>query len=226
MVYEGDGELGVDGGGIGVAGGGGFVDFLVGALTAVAAGEGDCGERALDGGVGGADRAGEGVQVGAEVGAEVGPRDEEVRLRAIPVLGHDVVQSEEGAGRGRAVVVPDMGVVGIGAKARDAFGDQTEFRGRGQVCFGGIDRGSSFAGLIRDGCDDPGIVTGGIKKAVKLTNVGGAETIVVVHDDVQGDGAEGEEGKKGGQDVGGWKAHCGGKQMLQLCSTRPHRLDE
>lgn len=131
LVYESDGELGVDGGGIGVAGGGGFVDFLVGALTAVAAGEGDCRERALDGGVGGADCAGEGVQVGAQVSAEVGPRKEEVRLRAVPVSGHDVVQSEEGAGGGRAVVVPNVGVVGIGAKARGTFGDVAEFRSRG-----------------------------------------------------------------------------------------------
>lgn len=103
----------------------------MGALTAVAAGEGDCRGRALDGGVGGADCAGEGVQVGAKVSAEVGPRNEEVRLRAVPVSGHDVVQSEEGAGGGRTVVVPDMGVVGIGAKARGNFGDEAELRRRG-----------------------------------------------------------------------------------------------
>ena len=37
LVDEGDGELGVDCGRVGEAGGGGFVDFLVGALGAVAA---------------------------------------------------------------------------------------------------------------------------------------------------------------------------------------------
>ncbi len=65
LVDEGDGELGVDGGGVGVAGGGGFVDLFVGALAVVAAREGDCGEGTLDGGVGGAYCAGEGVQEGA-----------------------------------------------------------------------------------------------------------------------------------------------------------------
>ena len=64
LVYERDGELGVDGSGVGVAGEGGFVDLFVGALAAVAAGEGDGRERSLDGCIGGANCAGEGVQEG------------------------------------------------------------------------------------------------------------------------------------------------------------------
>lgn len=65
LVDEGDGELGVDGGGVRVAGRGGPVDLLVGALGAVAARERDGREGALDGGVGGANGAGEGEQEGA-----------------------------------------------------------------------------------------------------------------------------------------------------------------
>ena len=45
-------------------------------------------------------------------------------------------------------------------------------------------------------------MTCGIEEAVKFTDVGGAETIVVIHDDVKGDRAEGEEGEEGGQGVG------------------------
>ena len=107
-----------------------------------------------------------------------------------------------------------MGVVRIGTKARGAFGDQVEFRRCGQVGFGGVDRGASFAGLIAYGCDDPGIVTGGVEEAIEFANVGGTETIVVVYDDVEGYGAEGEEGKERGQGVGCWETHYEGKQML------------
>ena len=64
LVHESDGELGVDGRGVGVAGGGGFADLFVGALGVVAAGEGDRWEGPLDGCVGGADGAGEGVEEG------------------------------------------------------------------------------------------------------------------------------------------------------------------
>ena len=214
LGHEFDGELGVDGGGVRVAGRGGFVDFLVGALGAVAGGEGDGGEGTLDGGVGGADCSGEGVQERAQVVAEVWAREEEVRLRAVPIVGHDVVQSEEGAARGRPVVVPDVGVVGIGAEARGAFGDQAVLRRCGQVGFGGVDRGATFAGLIDYGGDDPGIMTGGVEEAVEFANVGGAETVVVVYDDVEGDGAEGEEGKERSQGMCCWETHFEAKEML------------
>ena len=127
LINKSDRELCVDGSGIRVARGGGFVDFFVGALSAVTTGKGDGGKRTLDGSVGGANCAGEGVQEGAEVGAKVGPRQEEVRLGAVPVVGHDVVQSEECAGRRRAVVVPDMRVIRISAKARGTFRDEAEF---------------------------------------------------------------------------------------------------
>lgn len=139
LIYEVDGELGVDGRGVRVAGGSGFVDFFIGALSAVAGRESDGGERALDGGVGGADCSGEGVQKRAQVVAKVWPGNEEVRLGAVPISGHDVVQGEEGAARGCSVVVPDMGVVRIGTKARGALGDQAIFRRCGQVGFGGVD---------------------------------------------------------------------------------------
>ena len=215
LGHEFDGELGVDGGGVRVAGGGGFVDFFVGALGAVAGREGDGGEGTLDGGVGGAYCSGKSVQKRAQVVAKVWAREEEVRLRAVPIVGHDVVQSEEGAARGCPVVVPDMGVVRISTEARGAFGDQAVFRRCGQVGFGGVDRSATFPGLIDYGCDDPGIVTGGVKEAVEFANVGGAETVVVVYDDVEGDGAEGEEGKERDQGVGCWETHVEGKQMLQ-----------
>lgn len=65
LIDEGDGELGFDGGGIGVAGGGRLIDFLVRALGAVAAAECDRWEGTLDGGVSGADCTGESVQEGA-----------------------------------------------------------------------------------------------------------------------------------------------------------------
>lgn len=58
LVYECDSELGVDGGGVRVAGGCGFVDLFVGALAVIAASEGNRWERTLDGCVGGADCAG------------------------------------------------------------------------------------------------------------------------------------------------------------------------
>lgn len=111
-----------------------------------------------------------------------------------------------------------MRVVRIGAEARGAFGDEAVLRRCGQVCFRGEDFCASFSRLIGDRGDDPGIVAGGIKKAVKFTNVGGAETIVVVYDDVQGDGSEGKEGKQGCQRVGGWDTHIEGKQWLQCLS--------
>lgn len=57
-------------------------------------------------------------------------------------------------------------------------------------------------------------MAGGVEEAVELANVGGTEAIVVVHDDVEGDGVEGEEGKERGQGVGGWETHFEGKQML------------
>ena len=123
---------------------GGLVDLFVGALTAVTAGECNGRKRALDGGVCGAYCAGERVQEGAQIGAKIGPREKEVRLGAVPVVGHDIIQSEECAGHGRTVVVPDMGVVGISAKARGAFGDKAVFGGCGQVSFGRIDCGASF----------------------------------------------------------------------------------
>ncbi len=220
LVDEGDGELGVDGGGVGVAGGGGLVDFFVGALAVIAAGEGDGGEGALDGGVGGTDGAGEGVEEGTEVVAEIGPGDQEVRLGAVPVIGHDVVEGEEGAGGRRSVVVPDMGVVGIGTEARSAFRDDAILRRCGQVCFGGEDFGASFSRLIRDGGDDPGVVAGSIEEAVEFANVGGGESIVVVYDDVESDGGEGEDGEEGGQGVDGWKTHVEGKEMLRVQRSR------
>lgn len=65
--------------------------------------------------------------------------------------------------------------------------------------------------MIVYGCDDPGIVTGSVKEAIEFANVGGTETIVVVHDDVEGDGAEGEEK---GQGMGCWETHSKAKQML------------
>ena len=200
--------------------GGGLVNLLVGALTAVTTRERNRGKRALDGGVGGAHCAGECVQEGAKIVAEVGPREKKVRLGAIPEVGHDVVQSEECAGRGRTVVVPDMGVVRISAKAGGAFGDKAVFGGCGQVCFRCIDRRASFSGLVRDGCDDPGIVTSGVEETVQFADVGRAKTIVVVHDDVKGDGTEWEEGKERGQGMGGWETHFEEKHMLQYSPTR------
>ena len=139
LVHEVDGELGVDGSGVRGARGSGFVDFFVRALGAVTGRESNGGERALDGGVSGAYRSGEGVQKRAQVIAKVWPRDEEVRLRAVPISGHDVVQSEESDARGGPVVVPNMGVVRIGTEARGAFGDEAIFRRCGQVGFGGVD---------------------------------------------------------------------------------------
>ena len=107
-----------------------------------------------------------------------------------------------------------MGVVGIRTKARGAFRHQAIFRRCSQVGFGGEDGGASFAGLVVNGCDDPGIVTGRVEEAVEFANVGGAETIVVVYDDVEGDGAEGEEGKERSQGVGCWETHSEGKEMM------------
>ena len=108
-----------------------------------------------------------------------------------------------------------MGVVRIGTKTRGAFGDQVVFRRCGQVGFGGVDRCAPFSGLIDYRCDDPGIVTGSVEQAVEFANIGGTETIVVVYDDVEGDGAEGEEGKERSQGMGCWETHFKGKQMLQ-----------
>ena len=48
MIYYGDGEGGVDGGGVGVAGFCGRVYFFVAALGAVAGAEGDGGDGAFD----------------------------------------------------------------------------------------------------------------------------------------------------------------------------------
>ena len=48
LIYDFDGELGVDGGGVRVTTLGGGVYFFVAALGAVAAGEGDGGDGALD----------------------------------------------------------------------------------------------------------------------------------------------------------------------------------
>lgn len=152
--------------------------------------------------------------------AEIGPSHQEVRLSAVPVVGHNIVQSEEGAGSRRTVVVPDVRVVRIGAEARGAFRNEVELRRCGQICFGGKDFGASFSGFVRDGCDDPGVVAGDIEKAVKFANIGGAKTIIVVYDDVKGDGSEGKEGKERGQGVGGWETHVEGKQMPQCFSRR------
>lgn len=130
------------------------------------------------------------------------------------MVGHDVVEREERAGGGRAVVVPDVRVVGVGAEARGAFGDEVEFGRGGQVRFGGEDFGAASSGLVGDRGDDPGVMPGGIEEAVEFADVGGAESIVIVHDDVEGDGCEGEEGKEGGQGVGGWETHFERKQIL------------
>ena len=108
-----------------------------------------------------------------------------------------------------------MGVVGIGAEARGAFRNEIELGRCGQVCFGGKDFGASFSGLVGDGCDDPGIVAGGIEEAVQFANVGRAKPIVVVYDDVEGDRSEGKEEKEGYQVVDRWATHFEGKQMLQ-----------
>ena len=118
-----------------------------------------------------------------------------------------------------------MGVVRISTKARGAFGDQAVFRRCGQVGFSRVDRGASFSGLIVYGCDDPGIVTGGVEEAVEFANVGGTETVVVVYDDVEGDGAEGEEGKERGQSVGCWETHSEGKQMLHSLVGRVKNME-
>ena len=107
-----------------------------------------------------------------------------------------------------------MGVVRISTKARGAFGDQAVFRRCGQIGFSGIDRGASFSRLIDYGCNDPGIVTSGVEEAVEFANIGRAETIVVVYDDVEGDGTEGEEGKERSQGMDCWETHSEGKQML------------
>ena len=57
-------------------------------------------------------------------------------------------------------------------------------------------------------------MTGSVEEAIEFANVGGTETIVVVYDDVEGDGAEGEKGKEKGQGVGYWETHFKGTQML------------
>lgn len=112
-----------------------------------------------------------------------------------------------------------MGVIGIGAEAGGAFRDEVKFGRCGQVCFRGEDFGASFSGLIGHRRDDPSVVTGFIEEAIKLTNVGGTEAIVIIYDDVKGDGGEGEEGEEGGQSVGCLEAHLEGKQMLQSFLT-------
>lgn len=58
-----------DGGRVGEVGGGAAVDVEIGRLDVVGRREGDSGDAALDGGVGGADGAREGVVVRAGVGA-------------------------------------------------------------------------------------------------------------------------------------------------------------
>ena len=106
-----------------------------------------------------------------------------------------------------------MRVIGVGAKAWGTFRHEVELRRCRQVCFGGKDLGASFPGLIGDGCHNPGVVAGSIEEAVELANVGGAETIVIVHDDIEGDGGQREKRKEGGQGVSGWEAHFEEKQM-------------
>ncbi len=113
-----------------------------------------------------------------------------------------------------------MRVVGIGAEARGAFRDEVVLRWCGQVRFGGKDFGASFARLVGDWCDDPGVVAGGIEETVEFANVGGAETVVIVYDDVKGDGGEGKDGEEGSQGEGGWETHFQRKQMLQCFMKR------
>lgn len=100
-----------------------------------------------------------------------------------------------------------MRVVRIGAEARGAFRDQVVFRRCGQVSFCGEDFGASFAGLVGDGGDDPGVVAGCVKEAVEFADIGGAESVIVVYDDVESDGGEGEEREEGGQGVSSWETH-------------------
>ena len=47
-----------------------------------------------------------------------------------------------------------------------------------------------------------GVVAGCVKEAVEFADIGGAESVIVVYDDIESDGGEG-----GGQGVGSWETH-------------------
>lgn len=88
-----DRQLGLDGRGVGMAGGCGLVDPLVGALFGVAAREGYGGIAAADGGVCVACGAAEGIEEWSQVGAEVWPGDNQVWLGEAGEVGQDVIQA-------------------------------------------------------------------------------------------------------------------------------------
>lgn len=63
----------------------------------------------------------------------------------------DVVERHEGAGCGRAVVVPDVGVVGVGPEGGGPRRDDVVLGGGGEVFVGGEVCAAALAGLLDGG---------------------------------------------------------------------------
>lgn len=89
-----------------------------------------------------------------------------------------------------------MGIARIDAERWNARGYNVVLGGRGQLCLRRKDCGPSSAALIDDRSNNPCIVTGSFEQSVELSDVCGAETIVIVHDDIEGVGGNGTEGER------------------------------
>lgn len=68
--------------------------------------------------------------------------------------GEHVVEGDEGAGCGGAVVVPDVGIVGVGTEGGGTRGNDVVLCGRGEVLVCGEVGAAALAGLLDRGGDD------------------------------------------------------------------------